>query len=73
MVEKKPLSAEDLEAQVALELPDRHLLGYLVKVNWKSGDITLVEFDTLIQAQRFCVQVALSANKCEITGGGGQH
>ena len=71
---KQALTFADVEAQGAFELPSRELMGYLVKVT--VGDITVLErsFNDLIDAQRFCVQVTLIGNnKCEITGGGGQH
>jgi hypothetical protein len=46
MLEKKTLSAADLEAQSVLELPDRTVMRWaLVYVNVKTGDINVLSFN----------------------------
>ena len=73
---KRTLTFADVEAQSALELPSRELMGLVtVVLVTKTGDINILTFDDLVDAQRFCIQAVtvLSAQKCEITGGGGQH
>jgi hypothetical protein len=72
---KRMLSYEDIEAQAALELPARELMGLItVVLVTKTGDINVLNFNDLVDAQRFCVQALtlLSAQKCTIIGGGGQ-
>jgi hypothetical protein len=48
MLEKKTLSAEDLEAQAVLELPDRELLGGVYRVHKPGGLLNLVVLVNLI-------------------------
>jgi hypothetical protein len=43
---KKTLTAEDLETQTVLELPDRELMGALIDVTF--GDITVINDITIV-------------------------
>lgn len=78
LAEKKLLTAEDLEPQVALDLPDRTLVCWsLVYVSVQTGDINVLsynDFNSCLNAQNLLLAKGHKLiQKCQQAAGGGGH
>ena len=53
---KKMLSLEDIEATVALELPDRELMSWVSIATLNGVTVENVTFNTEVEGNNFCAQ-----------------
>ena len=74
LLEKRPLTLDDLESQAALELPDRDLMQVIIipggLVNVVVGDVTVnVDLRDVNVGANVCVQAIASQSSvtCEVT------
>ena len=59
LAEKRPLSTEEIEAQTALELPERDMMA-LVTIVLVTGDIVTIDVRNVDVAFNICAQIIAS-------------